>query len=553
MSRSGARILVDQLVVQGVDTAFCVPGESYIAVLDALRDAPIRLVVARHEAGAANMAEAYGKLTGRPGICFVTRAPGATHAATGVYTAFQDSTPLILFVGQVPLEHRGREAFQELDYAAAFGAITKLASEVEEAEQFPELTARAFQTAVSGRPGPVVVALPEDVLSETADVEDAVQFAPARAAPSAQGLARAHDVLSAAERPLIVVGGGGWSAAAAEDLQSFVEASALPVAASFRRQDYIDNTSPSYAGVLTIGHDAALAQRLRDADLLLVIGSRLGDIATRGYTTLEPPRTPQTLVHVHADPKELGRVFEPDLAIVSGSADFLAAARTLEPVDGTHRADWTESAHADFLASLRHQRGPGELDLGDVMQHLRERLPDDAVLTNGAGNYTVWCHRFYAFRRYRTQLAPCSGAMGYGIPAAIAAKVVDPERTVVCVSGDGDFLMSGHELAAAVQEELPIVVLVVNNGMYGTIRMHQERLFPGRVVGTDLVNPDFAAWAHAFGAYGEVVLRSEDFPDAFDRALAQSRPALLELRVDPEAITPRQTLAEIRAEAGSAR
>jgi len=552
VTRTGARILVDQLVVHGVDTAFCVPGESYIAVLDALRDAPIRLVVARHEAGAANMAEAYGKLTGRPGICFVTRAPGATHAATGVYTAFQDSTPLILFVGQVPLEHRGREAFQELDYAAAFGALTKLAIEVEEPEQFPELTARAFQTAASGRPGPVVVALPEDVLSDSADVQDAAQFSRARAAVSDEDLARAREILSSAERPLIVVGGGGWSAGAAADLQAFVEASVLPVATSFRRQDYIDNASPSYAGVLTIGHDESLAERLREADLLLVIGSRLGDIPTRGYTTLRPPRTPQTLVHVHADPEELGRVFQPDLPILAGSAEFLAAARALEPVDGSHRVEWTESAHADFLASLQHKRGPGELDVGDVMQHLRERLPDDAILTNGAGNYTVWCHRFYSFSRYRTQLAPCSGAMGYGIPAAIAAKVVYPSRTVVCVSGDGDFLMSGHELAAAVQEELPIVVLVVNNGMYGTIRMHQERLFPGRVVGTDLVNPDFVAWAHAFGAYGELVLRSEDFPDAFERALAERRPALLELRVDPEAITPRRTLSQIRAEAGSA-
>jgi acetolactate synthase I/II/III large subunit len=552
VTRTGARILVDQLVVHGVETAFCVPGESYIAVLDALRDAPIRLVVARHEAGAANMAEAYGKLTGRPGICFVTRAPGATHAATGVYTAFQDSTPLILFVGQVPLEHRGREAFQELDYAAAFGAFTKLAIEVEEPEQFPELTARAFHTAVSGRPGPVVVALPEDVLSDSADVQDAAQFARARAAASDEDLTRARELLSGAETPLIVVGGGGWSAAAAADLQAFAEASVLPVATSFRRQDYIDNTSSSYAGVLTIGHDASLARRLREADLLLVVGSRLGDIPTRGYTTLQPPRTPQTLIHVHADPEELGRVFQPDLPILAGSAEFLAAARTLEPVEGSHRVDWTESAHADFLASLQHKRGPGNLDVGDVMQHLRERLPDDAILTNGAGNYTVWCHRFYSFSRYRTQLAPCSGAMGYGIPAAIAAKVVHPSRTVVCVSGDGDFLMSGHELAVAVQEELPIVVLVVNNGMYGTIRMHQERLFPGRVVGTDLVNPDFVAWAHAFGAYGEVVLRSEDFPDAFERALTEQRPALLELRVDPEAITPRQTLSEIRVEAGSA-
>jgi acetolactate synthase I/II/III large subunit len=549
VTRSGARILVDQLVVQGVETAFCVPGESYIAVLDALRDAPIRLVVARHEAGAANMAEAYGKLTGRPGICFVTRAPGATHAATGVYTAFQDSTPLILFVGQVPLEHRGREAFQELDYGDTFGAMTKLALEVEAPERFPEATARAFQTAVSGRPGPVVMSLPEDVLSESAEVEDAAPVTPAVATPSPDELSQVRELLSNAERPLIVVGGGGWSATAAADLQAFAEGSGVPVATSFRRQDYIDNTSSSYAGVLTIGHDASLAWRLREADLLLVIGSRLGDIPTRGYTTLEPPRTPQTLVHVHADPEELGRVFQPDLPIVASSPEFLAAAQALDPVAGSHRAGWLESAHADFLASLQHQRGSGELDLGDVMQHLRERLPADAMLTNGAGNYTVWCHRFYAFRSYRTQLAPCSGAMGYGIPAAIAAKVVHPQRTVVCVSGDGDFLMSGHELAAAAQEKLPIVVLIVNNGMYGTIRMHQERLFPGRVFGTDLVNPDFAAWAQAFGAYGEVVARSQDFPAAFERALAESRPSVLELRVDPEAITPRQTLSEIRAEA----
>jgi len=549
VTRTGARILVDQLVVHGVDTVFCVPGESYIGALDALRDAPIRLVVARHEAGAANMAEAYGKLTGRPGICFVTRAPGATHAATGVYTAFQDSTPLILFVGQVPRGHRGREAFQELDYAAAFGSYSKWVDEVEQPGSFPETTAHAFQTALSGRLGPVVVALPEDVLDARAEVSDAAPRVPVQAAPSAADLARLRELLGVAERPLVVIGGGGWSAQAAADLQRFAEANRLPVATSFRRQDYVDNASPSYAGVLTIGHDPALASRLRDADLLLVVGARLGDIPTRGYTTLEPPRTPQTFVHVHADADELGRVFEPDLPIVSGSPEFLAAARTLEPVEPAQRAGWTESARADFISGLRHRRGPGELDLGDVIEHLRERLPDDAILTNGAGNYTVWCHLYYVFRRYRTQLAPCSGAMGYGIPAALAAKVVFPKRTVVCVSGDGDFLMSGHEFAAAVQEKLPIVVLVVNNGMYGTIRMHQERLFPGRVVGTELVNPDFVGWARAFGAYGELVVRSKDFPDALERALGQDRPALLELRVDPEAITPRQTLSEIRSTA----
>jgi acetolactate synthase-1/2/3 large subunit len=549
VTRTGARILVDQLVRHGVDAVFCVPGESYIAALDALRDAPIRLVVARHEAGAANMAEAYGKLTGRPGVCFVTRAPGATHAATGVYTAFQDSTPLVLFVGQVPRGHRGREAFQELDYDGAFGAYAKWVEEVREPSSFPETTAHAFWVAQSGRPGPVVLALPEDVLDARADVADAEPRAPDRATPSPADLMRLRELLAAAERPFVIAGGGGWSAQAAADLRAFAENNRLPVATSFRRQDYVDNTSPSYAGVLTIGHDPALASRVREADLLLVVGSRLGDIPTRGYTTLEPPRTPHTLVHVHADARELGRVYEPDLPIVSGSPEFLAAARALEPVDAAGRAAWTESARDDYCASLRHRRGPGELDLGDVIEHLRGRLPDDAILTNGAGNYTVWCHLYYVFRRYRTQLAPCSGAMGYGIPAALAAKVAHPHRTAVCVSGDGDFLMSGHELAAAVQEKLPVVVLVVNNNMYGTIRMHQERLFPGRVAGTELVNPDFVAWAHAFGAYAELVTRSEDFPAALERALAQDRPALLELRVDPEAITPRQTLSEIRAAA----
>src|SRR5205823_1289228 len=405
VTRTGAQVLVDQLVVHGVEAAFCIPGESYIAVLDALHDAPIRLVVARHEAGAANMADAYGKLTGRP--------------------------------------------------------------------------------------GPVVVALPEDVLSETSDVADAARYHPARTTLAPEDADRVRDLLAEAERPLVVVGGGGWTAEAAVDLQAWAEASRLPVATSFRRQDYVDNTSPSYAGVLTIGHDPALASRLRESDLLLALGTRLGEIATRGYTTLEPPRTPQTLVHVHADPNELGRVYEPDLPIVSGSPEFLAGMRALEPLNGSRWADWTAAAHAGFQDWLCHRPRARGVDLADVLAHLRERLPPDAIVTNGAGNFTVWVHRFYTFRRYRTQLSPCSGAMGYGVPAAVAAKVVHPERIVVCVAGDGDFLMSGHELAAAAQERAPIVVLLVNNGMYGTIRMHQERQFPGRVIGTDLVNPDF--------------------------------------------------------------
>jgi acetolactate synthase-1/2/3 large subunit len=544
VTRTGARILVDQLLVHGADMAFCVPGESYLGVLDAIRDGPIRLVVARHEAAAANMAEAYGKLTGRPGLCLVTRAPGATHASVGIYTAYQDSTPLILLVGQVPRSHLGREAFQELDYARMFGEMAKWVTVADSAEALPELLSHAFHTATSGRPGPVVIALPEDVQAEEADVADAAPYHPAQASPAPEDVERALELLAAAERPLLVVGGGGWSEQAGRDVLAFAEASNVPVATSFRRQDYVDNSSRAYAGVLTIGMDPGLARRVVEADVVLALGTRLGEIATRQYSLLAPPRPEQRLVHVHADPDELGRVYEAELPIVSGSPQFAAA---LRPVDGAHRAAWVEEARAGYLENLRHGPLPGELDMGEVMAHLREHLPDDAVITNGAGNYTVWAHRFYEFRRYGTQLAPCAGAMGYGIPAAIAAKILHPERIAVCMSGDGDFLMSGQELATAVRHEAAIVVLVVNNGMYGTIRMHQERQFPGRAVGTDLVNPDFVAYARAFGAYGALVERTEDFAAAFEEALGAGRPALLELRVDPEAITPRATLSEIRA------
>jgi acetolactate synthase I/II/III large subunit len=543
LTRTAARILVDQLLVHGVDTAYCVPGESYLGVLDAIGDSPIRLYTTRHEAAAANMADAYGKLTGRPGICLVTRAPGATHAAVGVHTAYQDSTPLVLLVGQVPRRHLGREAFQELDYTRMFGEMAKWVASVDEAAAIPELVAHAFHTATSGRPGPVVIALPEDAQADEADVPDAAPYNPAQASPAADDVDRALELLAGAARPLLVVGGGGWSEQAGRDVVAFAEASNVPVAASFRRQDYVDNASPAYAGPLTIVMDPKLAQRVKDADVILALGTRLGEIATQQYSLLDVPRPRQTLIHVHADPDELGRVFEAALPVVSGSPQFAAM---LRPVDGTARTGWVESARADYLANLRHDPLPGDVQLGDVMAHLRERLPDDAVITNGAGNYTVWAHRFYEFHRHGTQLAPCAGAMGYGVPAAIAAKLHRPESPVVCLSGDGDFLMSGHELATAVQYGAAIVVLVVNNGMLGTIRMHQERQF-GRGTATDLVNPGFVAYAQAFGAHAALVERSEDFPAAFEEALAAGRPALLELRVDPEAITPRATLSQLRS------
>ena len=547
MSRHGGKLLVDQLVVHGADTAFCVPGESYIALLDGLYESPIRLITCRHEAGAANMADAYGKLTGRPGICIVTRGPGATQASVGVHTAFQDSTPLILLVGQVASDQEEREAFQEIDYRRMFGQMAKWVAQIDRVDRIPELIARAFATACSGRPGPVVLALPEDILAMSSDAADALPFNAAQAHPGAEQLEQLRALLRRSERPLAIIGGADWTPATSDALREFFEANELPVGAAFRRQDALDNDSPSYVGDVGIGINPKLAARVREADLLLVVGPRLGEMTTSGYTLLESPTPTQTLVHVHPGAEELGRVYRPELPILSGMEEFSRAVRDLR-VEPRWR-DWTAAARAEYEDWQRHDPMPGSLDLGDCIAHMRERVPD-AIVTNGAGNFTVWVHRFWRWHRYGTQLAPTSGAMGYGVPAAVAAKAVSPESTVVCFAGDGDFLMSGQELATAVQYELPIIVVVVNNGMYGTIRMHQERQFPGRVVGTDLVNPDFAAYARAFGAHGETVIETAAFPDAFERALAAGTPAMLQLRTDPEAINPRTTLSAIRAQAG---
>jgi acetolactate synthase I/II/III large subunit len=542
VSRHGGKLLVDQLVVHGADTVFSVPGESFLALLDGFYDSPIRLITCRHEAGAANMADAYGKLTGRPGIATVTRGPGATHASVGVHTAFQDSTPLILLVGQVASDQEEREAFQEVDYRRMFGPMAKWVAQIDRADRIPEYIARAFTTACAGRPGPVVLALPEDMLASEVDAADAEPFHVVQAHPGKEQIEALGGLLARAERPLALLGGAGWTPRTAKDLRTFLEANAIPAGSAFRRQDSIDNDSPSYVGDIGIGINPKLAARVRESDLLLAVGPRLGEMTTSGYTLIGS----QTLVHVHPGAEELGRVYHAALPILSGMEQFADAVRDIR-VEPSWR-EWTEAARTDYEAWQRHDPMPGSVDLGDCIAHLRERVPD-AIVTNGAGNFSAWVHRFWRWHEYPTQLAPTSGAMGYGLPAAITAKLLAPERTVICFAGDGDFLMSGQELATAVQYELPIVVLVVNNGMYGTIRMHQERHYPGRVVGTDLVNPDFAAYARAFGAFGATVTETAQFAGALEDALGAGIPALIELRTDPEAINPRTTLSKVRENA----
>ncbi|HEV2550765.1 MAG TPA: thiamine pyrophosphate-binding protein [Stellaceae bacterium] len=549
-TRRAARILVDQLKIHGADTVFCVPGESYLAVLDALYDTnSIRLVTCRQEGGAAMMADAYGKLTGRPGLCMVTRGPGASNAASGLHVAMQDSTPFVLFIGQVARDTVEREAFQEIDYRRMFGQCAKWVAQIDDARRIPEFMSRAFHTAMSGRPGPVVLALPEDMLSDEAAVQDAAPASPVETWPGAPVMAMFRELLVAAKRPFLLLGGGAWDGEAVAAIERFAADSKLPVGCGFRRQDRFNNAHPCYAGDVGIGINPALARRIQESDLLIALGPRLGEMTTGGYTLLDIPTPTQRLVHVHPDPEELGRVYQPALAINASPRAFARAAAALAPISAPLWAAETTAAHEDFLAWRRPVRSPGELQLAEVILWLDEHLPADAVITNGAGNFATWVHRFYRYRRFGTQLAPTSGSMGYGFPAAVAAKIAHPERTVVCVAGDGDFLMTGQELATAMQQKAAVIVLVVNNGMYGTIRTHQERHHPGRVVGTDLYNPDFAALARAYGAYGEVVERTSDFPAAFERARSAAVPALLELRIDPEALTIRQSLSEIRAAA----
>jgi len=551
-ARTGGEILVAGLVAQGATHLFGVPGESYLPVLDALVDVEDRLafVVCRQEGGAAYMAEAAGKLTGRPGVAIVTRGPGATNAAIGVHVAAQDSTPMVLLVGQVGGDMVDREAFQEVDYRRMYGSVAKWAAQIDRAERIPEYLAHAWRVAMSGRPGPVVLALPEDMLSATASVADAPRATHAPAAADPAQVAEVRSRLAAARAPLVLVGGSRWDPDACDALVRFAERWSLPVACAFRRQDLFDNRRPDYAGDVGIGPNPALAKRVREADLLLVIGERLGEMTTSGYTLLDVPSPRQALVHVHPGPEELGCVYRPAVGLCATPGAFLDAMNAVEgpPSTPAWRAS-AAAAHAEYEAWRAPRPVPGAVDLWRIVRWLDERLPDDAILANGAGNYTTWLHRLYRHRRPGTQLAPYAGAMGYAVPAAVAAKLLRPRSPVISWNGDGCFLMNGQELATAVQHRLAIVFVVLDNGMYGTIRMHQERTYPGRVSGTALENPDFAALARAYGATGETIVATDAFMPAFERALASDGPSLLHVKVDPQALTMNVSLDALR-EAG---
>jgi acetolactate synthase I/II/III large subunit len=538
-ARTGGRILVDQLVVHGAELVFCVPGESYLAALDALYDTPqIRLIAGRMEASCANMACAHGQLTGRPGIFFASRGPGAAQASVAVHTSRQGSIPLIMFVGQVPRAHRDREAFQEVDIDAMFAPLAKWTATIDDPARIPEYVSRAYRVATAGRPGPVVLSLPEDVLTETADVPDAADDQPARPGPAASSVARVRELVASAERPLVVVGGGGWSERAATDTVAVCESWGVPLATAFRCQDYVDNGSPVYCGTLGLGIDPRLAARVRESDLLLVIGARLDEPTTGGYSMIEAPRPRQALIHVHADPDELGHVFEPTLGICAGSPEFVVAAKALNAPDRARFADWTSGAAADARAF----RTPGEavdgVDLARAVSGLCDALGPEAIITNGAGNYTLWVHRFWRFGRFGAQLAPVSGSMGYGLPAAIAAKLADPKRPVVSFNGDGCFMMGCQELATAVRHQANVVFVVIDNSSYGTIRMHQERRYPGRPVGTELVNPDFVAFARSFGLPACSVTDADELIAAVADGVSADHPSLVHVPVSPERLTP---------------
>lgn len=546
--RTGGQILVGQLVAHGVKHVFCVPGESFLAVLDALVDVDIEVTVCRQEGGAAMMADAHGKLTGEPGICMVTRGPGASNALAGIHIAKQDSSPLIVFVGQIERGMRDREAFQEMDYRAIFGQAAKWATEIDDPARIPEILSRAFHVATSGRPGPVVIALPEDMLVELATVPDAPRYTPVDCGPTAAQMAGLAERLAQAKAPVAILGGTRWDETSVREFAAFAERLQLPVAVSFRRQMLFPADHPCFIGDVGIGLNPALLKRIAEADLVLLAGGRMSEMPSQSYTLFDIPVPKQSLVHVHADSGELGRVYSPALAINATPTAFAAALASLPTPASRPWAQATAAMHQAYLAwsDPAPIRTPGALQMGGVMQYLEANLPPDAIMTNGAGNFATWLHRFHRFTRFATQLAPTSGSMGYGLPAAVGAKRLWPERTVVCFAGDGCFMMHGQEFATAVQYDLPIIVLIIDNGMYGTIRMHQEKHYPGRISATQLRNPDFAAYARAFGGHGERVETTEQFGPAFERALASGKPAILHCLIDPEAITATTTITKLR-------
>ena len=545
---SGGEILIQSLVSQGVDHVFCVPGESYLAALDAMHDRKIVVTVCRQEGGAAMMAEAAGKSTGRPGICFVTRGPGATNASAGIHIAAQDSTPMILFIGQVERGMREREAFQEIDYKSFYGGIAKWAAEIDSVARIPEFVSRAFHVATSGRPGPVVLSLPEDLLVEVGTVSHARPWRQIETSPGASEMRELQELLAAAKRPVAILGGSRWTPAACAAVAEFAERNNIPVATSFRRQSLFSAEHSCFAGEAGAGINPGLKALVQESDLLLVIGGRLSELPSSSYSLVDIPEPAQRFVHVYPGAEEIGRVYRPTLGIHASPTAFAGALRdvTLPERSG----DWCERARTSYLEwTEQPPANPGKVQIAALIKWLRQNLPDDAILTTGAGNYAGWVQRYFRFREFATFVAPTSGSMGYGVPAAVGLQRLHPTKNVVAFAGDGCFLMHGQEFATAVQYGLPIIVVVINNGMYGTIRMHQEREYPGRVTATELINPNFSDYARAFGGHGETVETTDEFAPAFQRALSAGKPSIIEVRIDPEAISTTSTLSEIRTKA----
>ena len=545
--KTGGQLIVEALEANGVKRVSLVPGESFLAVLDALKDSPIEQLICRQEGGAAMMADCWGRLTGEPGICFVTRGPGATNASAGLHIARQDAIPMILFIGQVQRDAREREAFQEIEYRRAFTEVAKWVAEIDDARRIPEMVTRAFAVATSGRPGPVVLALPEDMLVDVVEAVDARPYLPVPAFPGASQIVEFKERLEKAERPFFILGGTRWDETSVAQFTEFASRWDVPVGCSFRRQMLMDNLHPSYAGDVGIGINPALAKEIKEADLIVLLGGRFSEMPSSGYTLMDIPYPKQSLIHIYPDPQELGRVYRPDQAICASPMDFVSSIADLTPTSKPSWAARTQTMHAAYLKwSTPPATGPEGVHMGTVMEWIEENAPDNAIFTNGAGNYATWLHRFRRFRKYATQAAPASGSMGYGLPAAVAAKALHPDREVICFAGDGCFMMHGQEFATAVRYNLPIITVLINNSMFGTIRMHQEREYPGRVSGTGLTNPDFKAFAEAYGGHGEKVTRTEDFAAAFERARQSGKPSIIEVIQNPEAITPTRTITDIR-------